>query len=180
MATRGVSDTLKAANVREGISTREGTEALLRVLQTNLRQVLVSKNISHRYPGFVAGGVPVDATRTGVSSRDEDRMEGDLSSANRYPRPEVTADYVAPGTEIERIVADLWGSALNVEAVGVNDDFFELGGDSLLALQMIPRIQDRFQIGLVPRELFEAATIAGVARVIETKLIEEVEELEKA
>jgi phthiocerol/phenolphthiocerol synthesis type-I polyketide synthase E len=128
----------------------------------------------------VAGGVLVDATRTGVSSGDDDRLEGDLSSSNRYPRPEVRADYVAPSTEIEHIVADLWASALNLEAVGVNDDFFELGGDSLLALQMIPRIQDRFQIGLVPRELFEAATIAGVARVIETKLIEEIEELEKA
>jgi phthiocerol/phenolphthiocerol synthesis type-I polyketide synthase E len=180
MATRGISDALKEANLGEGISTREGTEALLRILRTNLRQVLVSKKMSNRYPGFVAGGVLVDATRTGVSSGDDDRLEGDLSSSNRYPRPEVRADYVAPSTEIEHIVADLWASALNLEAVGVNDDFFELGGDSLLALQMIPRIQDRFQIGLVPRELFEAATIAGVARVIETKLIEEVEELERA
>jgi phthiocerol/phenolphthiocerol synthesis type-I polyketide synthase E len=179
MATRGVSDTLKSANITEGILTREGTEALLRVLRTNLRQVLVSKNISRRYPGFVAGGVPVNATRTSVASRDEGRVEGDLSSTNRYPRPDVTAGYVAPSTEIERIVAELWASALNLEAVGVNDDFFELGGDSLLALQMVPRIQGRFQIGLVPREIFEAATIAGVARVIETKLIEEVEELEK-
>ncbi|WKA26400.1 type I polyketide synthase [Bradyrhizobium roseum] len=178
MATRGVSETLKSANITEGLLTREGTEAFLGILRTNLRQVLVSKKISQRYPGFVSGNV--SASTTGTVAHNQDRAESDLSSSNRYPRPEVTAAYVAPGTEIERIVADLWGAALNVEAVGVNDDFFELGGDSLLALQMIPRIQDRFQIGLVPRELFEGATVAGVARVIETKLIEEVEELEKA
>jgi phthiocerol/phenolphthiocerol synthesis type-I polyketide synthase E len=78
------------------------------------------------------------------------------------------------------VIAEFWASALSLDRVGTEDDFFELGGDSLLAMQMIPKLIGRFQIDLVPRDLFEGGTVAGIARVIEGKLIDEVEELEDA
>ena len=52
-------------------------------------------------------------------------------------RPELVDRYVAPRTEVERQLTDIWSAVLGVERIGVNDDFFELGGHSLLATQLI-------------------------------------------
>jgi len=109
-----------------------------------------------------------------------DIARGQQSTNERRGRPDISAKYIEPTTEIERIISEFWAGVLNLERVGIEDDFFELGGDSLLAMQMIPKLISRFQIDLVPRDLYEAGTVVGIARVIETKLIEEIEKLEDA
>ncbi|RKH35463.1 amino acid adenylation domain-containing protein [Corallococcus praedator] len=83
------------------------------------------------------------------------------------PAPEgardVAREYVAPRTETERRVAELWASLLGVERVGVEDDFFALGGHSLLATRAASRIRESFGVDLLLRELFESATPAALA-----------------
>ncbi|QSQ26356.1 amino acid adenylation domain-containing protein [Pyxidicoccus parkwayensis] len=74
-----------------------------------------------------------------------------------------TREYVAPRTETERRVAELWSSLLGVPRVGANDDFFALGGHSLLATRAASRIRESFGVSLHLRELFEAATPAALA-----------------
>ena len=71
--------------------------------------------------------------------------------------------YVAPRTETERILADIWSRVLGLTKVGIHDDFFEIGGHSLVATQIISQVRDQLQIELPLRALFEAPTVAGLA-----------------
>ena len=59
--------------------------------------------------------------------------------APAHRRAGVRGDYVAPASELERSLAEAWEDALGIERIGVHDSFFELGGDSLLATQTLPR-----------------------------------------
>ena len=77
-------------------------------------------------------------------------------------------DYVAPRSQVEELLAQIWAKVLGKEQVGVHDNFFELGGHSLLATQLTSRIRDTFQIDLPVRNLFEAPTVEQLARCIDT------------
>ena len=76
---------------------------------------------------------------------------------------------VPPRTETERRLARLWESTLDVERIGVSDDFFELGGHSLLATHLVVRIRAEFGTDLPLRRLFEAPTIAQLARALDER-----------
>ncbi|WP_394838616.1 amino acid adenylation domain-containing protein [Pendulispora rubella] len=78
-------------------------------------------------------------------------------------------DFVAPETETEAAVAGIWAELLDVARVGRTDDFFQLGGHSLIAIRTIARIRSAFGIELNVRTLFERATVAGVAAVIDER-----------
>jgi amino acid adenylation domain-containing protein/non-ribosomal peptide synthase protein (TIGR01720 family) len=73
--------------------------------------------------------------------------------------------YVAPRTETEKLLADIWSEVLGVDRVGVHDNFFELGGDSILSIQIVARAA-RSGIHLRTRELFERQTVAELASYI--------------
>jgi amino acid adenylation domain-containing protein len=77
-------------------------------------------------------------------------------------------DYVAPRTEIEDLLVEIWAKILGKEQVGIHDNFFELGGHSLLATQLVSRIRDTLKIDVPVRNLFEAPTVEQLARYIET------------
>jgi len=76
-------------------------------------------------------------------------------------------DYVAPRTEVERTLADLWAEALRVERLGVEDDFFALGGHSLMATGLLARVQEVFGLELPLHRFFEMPTVARMAAEIE-------------
>ncbi|WP_437982702.1 amino acid adenylation domain-containing protein [Sorangium sp. So ce117] len=82
------------------------------------------------------------------------------------PAPEAAAlghrPYVAPRTEAERILAEVWAEVLHRPQVGVEDNFFELGGDSIVTLQVIARAAQR-GLRLSPKLLFEHPTVAEAA-----------------
>ena len=84
---------------------------------------------------------------------------------------------VAPRTEIELRIANIWQEVLSVPHLGIHDNFFELGGHSLLATQLIARIQEAFAVELPLRNLFDKPSIAQLAEVIEELFIEKLEEL---
>ncbi len=71
-----------------------------------------------------------------------------------------------PRDDLERKIAECWQDLLQVEAIGVDDNFFELGGHSLLATQVVSRLRQTFDMALSLRSLFDAPTVAGLARVI--------------
>jgi amino acid adenylation domain-containing protein len=78
-----------------------------------------------------------------------------------------TSEYVAPRTETERSLAAIWGELLKLERVGVDDDVFDLGAHSLLAMKALTRIREAFGVNLVLRNLFEQPTVAQLAPVID-------------
>jgi amino acid adenylation domain-containing protein/non-ribosomal peptide synthase protein (TIGR01720 family) len=77
-------------------------------------------------------------------------------------RPELATAYVAPRTPAEQQLAAIWAQVLGLDQVGVHDNFFDLGGDSILSIQVIARAR---QAGLhvTPRQLFQEPTVAGLA-----------------
>jgi acyl carrier protein len=84
-----------------------------------------------------------------------------------------STEFVAPRTEIETKLVTIWSEILNIERPGIYDDFFELGGNSLLATQIIARIRDIFFVELPFRTFFKLLTIAGLAaRIQQIKLAE--------
>jgi aryl carrier-like protein len=80
-------------------------------------------------------------------------------------RTTLTAISVAPRTEMERLLADLWSDVLDAGPIGVHEDFFELGGDSMQCIQIVTAARAR---GVVfdPRDLFVHPTIAELAQVV--------------
>ena len=97
---------------------------------------------------------------------------------DRAALPEPTwqsQDYEAPQTDNERILAAIWAEVLGVERVGRQDHFFELGGDSIVALQVVSRARQQ-GLGLTPKDLFQQQTLAqlaGVARSVAAPLAEQ-------
>jgi acyl-CoA synthetase (AMP-forming)/AMP-acid ligase II/acyl carrier protein len=82
-------------------------------------------------------------------------------------RPELATDYVAPKSDLERCIADIWQELLRIDQIGINDDFFELGGHSLLATQLLSRINKIFKITLPLKRIFEASTVKTIAILID-------------
>ncbi|NUK50151.1 amino acid adenylation domain-containing protein [Streptomyces lunaelactis] len=81
--------------------------------------------------------------------------------------PAEPASYQPPSTEIEKIIAAVWADMLQVERVGRQDHFFELGGDSLMAMRTVVHLRKALDIEIPIRVLFDSPTPAGLATVIE-------------
>ncbi|NNH71776.1 amino acid adenylation domain-containing protein [Nocardia uniformis] len=86
------------------------------------------------------------------------------------PAPEVisSAEFREPRTEIERVVATEFAALLGAAEVGLDDDFFALGGNSLLATRAVARINEALDANLAVRELFEASSVAALAAKVVT------------
>lgn len=82
-------------------------------------------------------------------------------------RPELETEFVAPRTPLEETLAGIWSRVFNLQQIGIYDNFFDLGGHSMLATMLMVQIQDHFQMQLTVRDLFEQPTIAGLAESIE-------------
>ncbi|MFC4061555.1 amino acid adenylation domain-containing protein, partial [Planomonospora corallina] len=85
--------------------------------------------------------------------------------------------YTAPRTAAEELVAEVFAELLGVEKVGAEDDFFELGGNSLLAIRAIARIRGQIEVDVPVRGLFSHTTVAGLAAEIERRLTEDLDGL---
>lgn len=79
-----------------------------------------------------------------------------------------TEEYVAPTTPVETSLVDTWQEILNIESIGIHDDFFALGGHSLLAMQVISRLRDNLSIDLPLKTFFESPTIAQLSKKLAT------------
>ncbi|HEX8905374.1 MAG TPA: phosphopantetheine-binding protein, partial [Longimicrobiaceae bacterium] len=81
------------------------------------------------------------------------------------PAPEYSATlrFVAPRTPIEEALAAIWGEVLRLERVGVHDDFFDLGGHSMLATRVTSRVREAFGVPMTVRALFEHRTVEALA-----------------
>ena len=80
------------------------------------------------------------------------------------------AEYVAPRTAVEELLAESWQQLLGRERVSVEDNFFRLGGHSLLATQVMSRVRETFGVEVGLRVLFERPTVRGLGEVIEEQL----------
>ena len=92
-------------------------------------------------------------------------------------RPELETAFVPPETPTEQRVAAIWTQLLGVSRVGLHDNYFDLGGDSLLATQLVSQIRKVFEVELALIELFQHPTLAELSACIEDAVLMQVEEM---
>ncbi|MEV0350758.1 SDR family NAD(P)-dependent oxidoreductase [Nonomuraea sp. NPDC050680] len=100
---------------------------------------------------------------------------GDARLSKGPPTQERLIDtpYVAPQTELQRVLAGYWAGTLGMSQIGLDDDFFDLGGNSLVAVQLSTRIRDGLSITLPIASLFAYPTVSGLAEhILEQKAAE--------
>lgn len=148
-----------------GISPNDGVEVFQRIVNgPNVPQIAVSTidlptRISQSKNDLVAQSTMYAA---------EDKIE-------RFPRPALQTAYKSPENELEKSIAEIWQSLLGIESVGVDDNLFELGGDSLLGIQLLSRIRTGYSVDLHPADFFREPTIAALAAIVEEKLLDDIE-----
>jgi acyl carrier protein len=76
----------------------------------------------------------------------------------------------------EEHIAEIWHNLLGIYPIGVNDDFFDLGGDSLLATTLVSELAKKFNQTISLQNLFENATVAQLAEIFQAKDVSEIEE----
>jgi len=99
------------------------------------------------------------------STRSEDAHTTPTRSAAAawvHPRPKLANDYIAPRNDLERRLVEIWQRVLGTE-LGVYDNFFDVGGDSLLAIQLLSRLREEFGISLPAQALLSTPTVASLA-----------------
>ena len=91
------------------------------------------------------------------------KLDRNLLPTPDQNRSELEESYVAPRTPVEELLAQIWVKLLKVDKVGIHDNFFDLGGHSLKATQVMSRVREAFQVDVPLRHLFEAPTVAELA-----------------
>ena len=92
------------------------------------------------------------------------------------PEPE-PPQMVPPRSTTEKLLADIWREVIGVDTLGVHDNFFDLGGHSVLVTQVVARIRKVFQVEVGLRPIFERPTIAELAETVESLLVQEINSL---
>ena len=133
------------------------------VLRTSETPAALRRYLAARLPGYM---VPATLDVLDALPR---TPHGKLDR-NALPAPkddQQSDQYVAPGTATEATVAEIWGELLKRDRVSIDDNFFVLGGHSLVATRVIARLRDAFDVELPLRTLFEAVTVRTLAERIE-------------
>ncbi|MCB9730020.1 MAG: acyltransferase domain-containing protein [Deltaproteobacteria bacterium] len=114
---------------------------------------------------------PFERTRYWPEARDAATATRSAASAasaatvapRRHPRPAISTPHVPPRTDAERLVAEIVSDLLGIDGVGAEDDFFSLGGSSLITLQLIQQIKSRLGADLPPAAAFQGLDVARMA-----------------
>jgi aryl carrier-like protein len=127
-----------------------------------LRSYLGAQLPEYMVPSFFVGLAELPLTPNG-------KVDRRALPAPEHSRTQSEQDYVAAVTPAEQALAEIWCEVLGLEQVGVHDNFFHLGGDSILSIQVIARANEA-GLWLTPKQLFQHPTIAQLAEVAGTTI----------
>jgi acyl carrier protein len=117
--------------------------------------------LAHRVsPVAVVSTQDLDAVLAQVRAEVPGATGTPAAPASRHPRPALGTPFVEPDDEVSRSLAALWQELLGIDAVGLHDDFFDLGGHSLLGIQLAARLRTEFALEVPLDSLFENLTVA--------------------
>jgi acyl transferase domain-containing protein/SAM-dependent methyltransferase len=147
----------RAGILQKGISTPEGVEVFQRLLSYNLPQVVVStRDLQAR----------IEAVHTFTSDQIQQGIVNiGASDSTTVSQPSNQLSTVSRG-ELERTVANIWQKVLGVPHVGIHDNFFDLGGNSLSGMQLLSEIKRVLNVQLAPVALFAAPTVSAIAKLL--------------
>ena len=150
---------------KTAMRTDEALEVFRRILAARLPHVAVStRDLGPRAAELAQSVSAASLARFGQQYRGTGR-----------PRPPLATAYVAPTSELERKLVDLWQDLLGVQPIGIHDPFADLGGHSLVATQLISRLRDLYHLAIPLRRIFETPTVAELGEHIEDLLLARVE-----
>jgi acyl transferase domain-containing protein/acyl carrier protein len=147
--------------LKEGILSQEGIDAFSYILETPSPQVVVStKDLDM----ILAQFQPSNEDAEGEILASKTEIEETQSEENLRPRPELSTPYLAPSGDIEKNLIKIWQAYFGIGGLGVNDDFFELGGDSLMAITLRARMQKGLEVNIPLSEIFNTPNIKKLAQ----------------
>jgi phthiocerol/phenolphthiocerol synthesis type-I polyketide synthase E len=149
---------IKAAMLRNALSTAEACDAFLRILGGNMRRAVVTRLASP------FGGMPTAPT-----------ISMAVAAARGHARPDLATPYVEPRSELEATAVRILAEVLEVDRVGIDDNFLELGGHSLMAMQFVARFRAETGVAIPLRALFEALTVREIADGLSLHASDEIE-----
>ena len=160
----GVPHARLGEDVAAAVVLRPGALATER----DLREFALERLAAHKVPGQV---LIVDQIPKGPT--------GKLQRIGLHEKlgTLLQAEYVAPASPVEEAVATVWREVLGLERVGARDNFFFLGGDSLLATRVVARLGAAFEVDVPLAVIFRAPTVSGQALAIEELVLRTVEQL---
>ena len=88
-----------------------------------------------------------------------------------------TTEHTPPSTDTERALVRIWAEVLGVDTVGVHDNFFSLGGDSVRSVLITARAKETFDVTITPKDVLTAGTVSALADVVEEQILRELEQL---
>ncbi len=149
---------------RYGLTDEEGGEAFLRLLSCPMPQVIVSTYDPQPYTH--GQGESLLESLMDESGADDSRSRQGLS-----------AEIAAPTNDYEQTILDIWKELFGFDEIGIQDHFMDLGGHSILAIQLASRLREAFQVEIPMSTVFSMPTVAKLALVVEEALLDEIEQL---
>jgi acyl transferase domain-containing protein/glutamate-1-semialdehyde aminotransferase len=116
---------------------------------------------SNSFTSFLEGFVP------GVELHTQQKKEKINIEGTKYPRPELSVAFIKPNSEIEKSVTAIWEKHLNISGIGLDDTFFELGGNSILALTILAQINKLQNKKISIVKLFQYPTVRVICEYLE-------------
>jgi len=152
-----LAERVRGYRERYGFTDTDGCALLDRLLDSGHSNVLAVRQSMD------------DALRDWSAMLDLDQLTGatPLPAAERFPRPKLRTEFVAPRSELEETVAEVWQTYLGIDRVGVHDPFFDLGGNSLVGMTMVRAVEQRLDTQIAPAVLFEHPTVAAFAAALQ-------------
>jgi amino acid adenylation domain-containing protein/thioester reductase-like protein len=145
-----------------------GNKRLVGYVVPNLKQTPSVSDLRHfllnKFPEYMVPSAFVLLKSLPLTSNG--KVDRRALPAPEQTRPELEAIYVAPRTPVEKQLAEIWAKLLGFEKVGIQDNFFDLGGHSLLITQLLAQVRDTFKVNLSLSSLFELPTVANIAEKI--------------
>jgi amino acid adenylation domain-containing protein len=141
-----------------------------RVTASDLRAHLARKLPAYMIPSHFVPLASMPLTAHGKLDR------GALPSPGTR-RPELEVLYTAPWNPLEERIAAIWTEVLKIRRIGVLDAFLDVGGNSLLAIQIIARVNQLFGVDLALNSAFQASTVAALAKLVEETLLTQIADL---
>ncbi|HVI46052.1 MAG TPA: non-ribosomal peptide synthase/polyketide synthase [Chitinophaga sp.] len=134
------------------------------VAQGTIDKQAVTAYLKEKLPAFMVPAALVELDQLPLTSNGKVDKKTLLALGSGAT---ASGEYVAPRTEKEQILTEIWAELLGIQRVGIYDDFFALGGHSLLVMRFIAALHERFQVSMPVKSVFANPTVAAFAMLLE-------------
>jgi polyketide synthase PksJ len=167
--TYGLKERLIIEDIEPGIRNHEGIQVLETALKAATQHIVIStRDLSMRMNRI-----------NELAKLYSDSSYQNKSSVIKGRRPEMNVPYVAPQNETEKLIASIWSDAMGIEQIGINDNYFDLGGDSLLITEIHSKFLDKTGVEISVANMLQYNTVAAISAFIDEKGNNNEEKLKK-